>query len=491
MRHGFVIAAWLAAAAPTGTPRTPDAPTPTDLEGKLATWYRGAVRAAPGDWGVAVANESGQLIWGVNLTRSYIPASTVKVFTTGFARSVLGPLARQRTRVIGVGSLDPVTGEWVGRWTLELNGDPTLDRVNKPGPMLADLAAQLRAFGIRRFTGPLAVSSATGTVDAAYPAVWNRRHWGRLFAPLIGALTINENAVTLTIAPGTAVGRPPRIVGSSPDGLHRLATMRARTISGSRSRLVYSQQAGGHWVISGTIGVHARPRTFTSVSNAPRAVLEAAWAEALTDAGIEWDNTSPPLSMYRSDQAVLAEVFSAPFDSVASEINRRSLNIGAELMLRWAAGGDGGDAAARLTEHVQRITGDLTGVHLVDGSGLSTEDRATPWSFVSYLVNFSALPEGRNFALLLPANGTGTLRRLGTRRIEPGVVRAKTGTLGNAATLVGYLGQTDGTLVISLLYNGNSVYAARQQQWRLFRLLGANGVAIPAGDDVITTAGSE
>jgi hypothetical protein len=34
-------------------------------------------------------------------------------------------------------------------------------------------------------------------------------------------------------------------------------------------------------------------------------------------------------------------------------------------------------------------------------------------------------------------------------------------------------------LLISLMYNGPRVSTARAEQWRLFRLLGADGVAIP------------
>jgi D-alanyl-D-alanine carboxypeptidase/D-alanyl-D-alanine-endopeptidase (penicillin-binding protein 4) len=180
----------------------------------------------------------------------------------------------------------------------------------------------------------------------------------------------------------------------------------------------------------------------------------------------------------------LAEVSSAPFDSIASEVNTRSLNIGAEAMLRWAGGSDSA-AAARLTEHVQQITGDYLGVRLVDGSGLSSDDRATPYSFVTYLARFPATPAGRNFSMLLPANGSGTLRKLGSGLPAPGVVRAKTGTLGNVATLVGYLGHKDGLILISVMYNGSRVYAAKQQQWQLFRILGADGMMVP-GDSVVT-----
>jgi hypothetical protein len=95
-------------------------------------------------------------------------------------------------------------------------------------------------------------------------------------------------------------------------------------------------------------------------------------------------------------------------------------------------------------------------------------------------VKFPATAAGQNFPQLLPANGTGTLRRLNTGFPGEGVVRAKTGTLGRVSTLVGYLGRPEGTLVVSLMYNGSRPAAARRAQWNLFRLLGANGVVIPA-----------
>src|SRR5262249_33484837 len=153
--------------------------------------------------------------------------------------------------------------------------------------------------------------------------------------------------------------------------------------------------------------------------------------------------------------------------------------LGAELLLQWAAGNDS-SPAARLTAHVQQVTGDYAGVRLVDGSGLSDQNRVAPSTFVSYLARFPQTPAGRNFPMLLPQNGTGTLARLANGLPQRGVVRAKTGTLGNVASLVGYLGRSDGVLLVSLMYNGSRVFAARQAEWRLFRMLGANGVVIPS-----------
>jgi serine-type D-Ala-D-Ala carboxypeptidase/endopeptidase (penicillin-binding protein 4) len=447
------------------------------LADRMSTWYRTTTRHAPGDWGIAVADGSGRMLWSVRPDEPMVPASTVKLFTTGFARTMLGGDARRSTRVMGEGRLDPVTGEWIGTWSLELNGDPSLERAEGSGPTFYDLAVQLASAGVRKLNGPLQVSSSEGPADAIYPAAWSTRHRGRLFAPLVGPLTLHENVVWLTVRPGEKVGRRVRVIETAPDGIAPLVTVTATTRSGRRSRLALRQRADGGWAVSGTLGIRAAPRRLTAVASDPKAVLNAVWGAALVRAGIIWNAKGLATPAEEASSQILAEVASAPLDSLASEINRRSLNLGAELLLQWAGGRERGPE--RLTDHVRTITGS-EGVYLVDGSGLSFDDRVTPSTFISYLAKFPATSAGHNFPQLLPANGTGTLRRLNSGFPGVGVVRAKTGTLGQVSTVVGYLGRPEGTLLISLMYNGRRPYAARQAQWKLFRELGANGVVIPA-----------
>lgn len=447
------------------------------LAARLALWYETASRRAPGQWGIAVADQTGRMLWSVNPDQPLVPASTVKLFTTGFARSVLGGAARRSTRVVGIGGVDPATGAWVGSWALELNGDPTLERAQGTGPTFYDLALQLASGGIRKLTGPLQVQSANGPANATYPAAWSNRHRGRLFAPPVGPLTLHENIVWITVRPGTKVGRRARLVETAPEGITSLVTVTATTKAGRRSRLGLSRRKDGGWIVSGTIGVRASARRLTAVASDPKVVLNAVWGSALARAGISWNRApyigAPP----EGEPQILAEVASASLDSLASEINRRSLNLGAELLLQWAGGRDG--APERLTQHVRDVIGSSEGVYLADGSGLSFDDRVAPSAFISYLAKFPATAAGQNFPQLLPANGTGTLRRLNTGFPGAGVVRAKTGTLGQVSTVVGYLGAADGVLLVSLMYNGTRPWAARQSQWKLFRDLGANGVVIP------------
>jgi PBP4 family serine-type D-alanyl-D-alanine carboxypeptidase len=447
------------------------------LSERLDSWYHRAQRSAPGEWGIAVADQSGQMLWSINPEQPLMPASTVKLFTTGFARSVLGGSARRPTRVVGVGSLDSASGEWIGSWALEVNGDPSLERAEGSGPTLYDLAMQLASAGVRKLTGPLQLQSSNGPANALYPAVWSSRHQGRIFAPLVGPLTLHENIVWITVQPGTRVGQRVRIIETAPDGIGAMVSVTATTRAGRRSRLALRTRADGGWVVTGTIGVRAAPRRLTAVAADPRAVLSAVWIGALRRAGIAW-NPSPYMGQPPSGgPQILAEVSSPPLDSLASEINRRSLNLGAELLLQWAGGRD--RAPALLTDHVRQVVGASDGVFLVDGSGLSYDDRVTPQAFVTYLAKFPSTPAGRNFPMLLPANGSGTLHRLNSGFPGVGVVRAKTGTLGRVSSVVGYLGRPEGTLLVALMYNGGRPWAARQAQWKLFRELGAHGVVIP------------
>ena len=206
------------------------------LQESLDQWYAGAARSAPGVWGVAVADQTGTILWSVRPDEPLVPASTVKVLTTGFARTVLGGDARRPTRVVGSGRVDPATGDWVGSWALELNGDPTLERAGRNGPSLVELAQQLRSSGVRRLYGPLKIKSAEGPATAAYPTVWADRHRGRLFAPLVGALTVNENVVSVTVRPGPRSGTAARLVSAGPDGLGSMVRVTAKTRAGRTFR---------------------------------------------------------------------------------------------------------------------------------------------------------------------------------------------------------------------------------------------------------------
>ncbi len=448
--------------------------TPSELA-RVEDWFqRTSARTGNGQWGVAIGNMDGRILWSANAHQELIPASTVKIFTTGFTRARAGGGARIATRIIGRGRLDSLTGRWEGGWQLELGGDPTLERSGRAGPTLRALAIQLRERGVNILEGPLMLTSRTGPAASSYPTVWSTEFAGQLYAPPVGPVTLHENTISLKLRPGRDVGSPPSFVWAYPAGVDRLVRMSATTVGGSRRRLALIANNEGGWTLAGTIGIDSRVAGISAVAHDPVSVLAYAWGAALERAGIRWENRTAPPATWPTLPSVLAKVESPPFDSVAVEINRRSLNIGAELVLQWASASQ--TAGPRmLTQHVRDVVGPQARVHLVDGSGLSELDRISAMTTMLYLARYPKLRGAERFPLLLPANGVGPLRRL-RYGMGRGVVHAKTGTLDRVATLAGYLGRRDGVLVISLMYNGRRIHAARGAEWELFRLLGAEGV---------------
>jgi serine-type D-Ala-D-Ala carboxypeptidase/endopeptidase (penicillin-binding protein 4) len=442
---------------------------------RVDDWYRKTSdRTTDGEWGIAIGTMGGRVLWSVNSELQLIPASTAKLFTVGFSRARAGGGARISTRIIGRGTLDSTTGRWRGSWQLELGGDPTLERSGRDGPTLRELARQLRDRGITQLEGALALTSRTGPAASRYPAVWSAEFVGQLYAPPVGPVTLHENTISLTFRPGQDVGSPPTLVSAYPAGVDRLVRMSATTVGGSRRRLVLTADPDGGWTLGGTIGIDCRVAGISAVAHEPASVLGYAWAAALDRAGIQWVDRSSPAIVSPGVPAVLAKVESPPFDSVAVEINRRSLNIGAELVLQWAAASQT-SGPTLLNQHVREVVGPQAQIRLVDGSGLSELDRVSPMTQMLYLARYPQLRGAERYPLLLPANGIGTLRGL-RYGMGKGVVHAKTGTLDRVATLAGYLGRPDGVLVISLMYNGRRTHAARAAEWELFRLLGAEGV---------------
>ncbi|HEX7918298.1 MAG TPA: D-alanyl-D-alanine carboxypeptidase, partial [Gemmatimonadales bacterium] len=121
----------------TGTVGRASDPTlvlPTALKRKVDAWYRTTSRRTGGSWGIAIADERGNILWSKNPDRPLLPASTVKVFTTSYALGRLGGEYTRETRVVGVGTLDSASGQWLGTWQLQLNGDPTLEDPAGMGP---------------------------------------------------------------------------------------------------------------------------------------------------------------------------------------------------------------------------------------------------------------------------------------------------------------------------------------------------------------------
>jgi serine-type D-Ala-D-Ala carboxypeptidase/endopeptidase (penicillin-binding protein 4) len=168
----------------------------------------------------------------------------------------------------------------------------------------------------------------------------------------------------------------------------------------------------------------------------------------------------------------LAQVESGPLPEVLAEMDRESDNFTAEMLLKdiGAEAGVAGTTPAGAAIVRRDLAADgipLAGVRIVDGSGLSLDDRLTARALSALLVSaWNDVDLHAPVRDALPVAGsTGTLERRMERRPARGVVRAKTGTTDRASALAGYVGAR---YAFAVMQNGSPVAttAARKAQDR-------------------------
>ncbi len=180
---------------------------------------------------------------------------------------------------------------------------------------------------------------------------------------------------------------------------------------------------------------------------------------------------------------VLAQVTSAPLAQVLAQMDHVSDNFIAEMVTKEIgaeAGGSGTTAAgvAIVRRDLLAAGVPLAGVRIVDGSGLSMDDRLTARAVAGLLVdawNDPGLQQA--FWTALPLAGVdGTLADRMRTGAAHGVVRAKTGTTDEANALSGYAGER---YVFSIIENGHPVIDATAAQRTQDRFANALASTLP------------
>ena len=180
-----------------------------------------------------------------------------------------------------------------------------------------------------------------------------------------------------------------------------------------------------------------------------------------------------------ADATEVAHVQSAPLDTILRYMDTESDNLHAEMILKQlgAVAGTGGTTAAGADVVMHDLTDagiPLTGVRVLDGSGLSDDDRVTARALSALLLAAWRSPELRTpfFDALAVSGVSGTLKDRLDRKPAYGAVHAKTGTTDLASALSGYVRRL---FAFSVLQNGYPVswLATRKAQDRFASVLAA------------------
>ena len=455
------------AARPSGPPKTAwtsprGLPALTsDIDGMVST------RVRSGKFGVMIVSLTrGDTLFAQNAGEMMQPASTMKLFSTAVALDRFGPEHTFSTDVLRDGTVG-ADGTLQGNLYLRADGDPSMSArfYKDPNLPMNTLARSVAAAGIKHVTGDL-VFDATAFDDRKVPEGWKAKNLGAAYSAKVSALSLNENLVWVVVTPsgnGAHVSLEP-----ATSTIPLRSTV--RQVGGSSGRIAARRAADGGIDVSGTIGSSSRPLKYSLVVDDPASFTAGALRAALEASGVAVSGQVRPAKAPASAVKV-ASFASPPLSEIVSEMNRESINIVAELLFRdagRAAAPNGMSSAdvglANLRDFLSKKAGtDPGGIHVFDGSGLSTLDSLTPRTMIHLLSYAHRGPWSSAFHGSLPVAGESELLRRRMRGTPAeGNLHAKTGTTDTTIGLGGYVTAKDGEIVaFSFIYNGNDRWNAK------------------------------
>ncbi|MDX6605101.1 MAG: hypothetical protein QOF23_1610 [Solirubrobacterales bacterium] len=347
---------------------------------------------------LVVAAESGEVVCGSAPGHQRPLASNMKLFTTSTALSRLGPETRIATKVFRDGRVD-AEGTLHGSLYLQGGGDPTLGTPSFYDSYLAGLGTNI--FALRGQIRKAGIDSVSGRLYVD-DSIFDRRRGvadsGYATSPYIGPLSglaFNSGFAGSSSASGFA-SDPAKLAGS---------------------KLARSLRAAG-------VAVPAQVALRVTPPNAERVGI----------------------------------VRSPTLDRIVNTTDVYSDNFFAETLIKLLGarlGGAGTTAAgAAVVSDFARQIG--SGVHAVDGSGLTRSNRASPRQVVDLLLGMRQDPAGDDFIqdlALAGKEGTVDERMRGTAAY--GRCRTKTGTITGVSNLSGYCFNKSGRVMAFSILMGS------------------------------------
>ena len=342
----------------------------TPLQTRLAKALRVPHVAPARSAAVALDLATGSVLFTQNPGRSLAPASNEKLPLTYAALTTLGPTYRIETDVLGEGEQDGTT--FTGTLVLKGGGDPTLSTAG-----LRSLAAEVRAYGIRRVTDGI-VADESYFDSRRMVAGWKPSFYIDESPPL-SALVVNRARV------GRLITRSPALAAAT---AFRTALRSAGV------------------VVDGTVRMG------------------------------RVDDFSIPIAQVESPTlAAILRFMDRESDNFTAELLLKQL--GAVSLDRGTSAG----GASVVMQALAEAGVPMAGVRIVDGSGLSQLDRLTANALAATLKAAWADPTVKPaFVAALPVAGVnGTLEDRLRKPPARGRVLAKTGTTSDASALSGYV----------------------------------------------------
>lgn len=395
---------------------------------------------------LAIDADTGDTLITYNAQIGMPPASCLKIITGATAYEMLGPSYRFTTGFLTEGTIK--NGVLDGNLFIEGSGDPSLGSYRfhstLPEQQLMSWKKILQQEGILRIKGKI-VPFNNGWKGIPTPGGYTWNDIGNYFGAGSDFLNWRENQYDLLLQSGPRVGDRVDIISARPAPLKVTFEVIARAAekgTGDRTN-IYLSPKSTHAIVEGTIPREEKSFIIAGSLPDPPAQLVSEMTASFRVNGLPIDEQGKlsPLPQYLRPLFIH---YSPSLDSLHYWFMKKSVNLYGEAFIRAIARQDSGDGSLeqgieRVIQFWQQRGIDPASLTILDGSGLSPQNRVTPaslvrvlqyarrqWWFLPYLESF---PQYNGMTL-------------------------KSGTIGGVKSFAGYHTTTEGkNVILAILVN--------------------------------------
>ena len=436
--------------------------------------------------GVMVQDMSGHVVAQREAGRRMVPASNLKLITTGTALHAFGPDFRFETGIGYTGEVD-ADGTLHGDVYIVGGGDPTIGVADtvavKPDALFWRWKSLLKDAGISRIDGRI-IGDGRAYEGHLENQSWSYDDTGTYYGAGSNALSFYENAIDYAVSAGVE-GEPVKVTQRYPDTpwMH-FGNLTSTGPKGTGNSLyLYTTDLAPYAEMRGTFAVDRKQKlehfankygALTCAYYFWQNLRSTGWTVSGGYADIDRGGYVRGRDFVPADKAGTPKLVGKSESPVLSRIVRQtnvlSDNFYAEAIFRQMGEKATGIAVydscrvavADVLEDL--VPGGLEGLRLEDGSGLSRLNTVSPAFLASFLRSMTRSRGFNAFLASLPKPGEGTVATLLPKlpAEKKARVRVKSGSMDGVLCYSGYILDESGNpkFVFSLMVNGATAKTA-------------------------------
>lgn len=429
--------------------------------------------------GICAMTGDGKTIVEWNANRALVPASNMKLISTGAAMHILGSDYRFCTDIAYDGEI--IDGVLHGDLHIIGGGDPTLASRDSIATDIEEIfkewESMLKKQGITRIEGHIIGDGSYFEGMAEEPS-WLLSDVGTYYGTGTTGLMFYENMLSFIAEAGECEGAPVKITQDYPmtpwmDIRYACSTGKDKT---GDQLYMYTTDLAPVAEIRGTFGVDRARKRVDCSNKFPEYTCADQFCRWLEERGMTCSEGAGDLRLRtdwkddffeeKDSVKTIGTSLSPQLSRIAFLTNHKSNNLYAETMLRHIGKSRTGSACydscrVALVEALKELgAGPSEGINLQDGSGLSRQNLVTADYFCRFLLAMMDSPCFEDFVESLPSpGGKGTLSYNMSRYPEEMKqrIKVKSGSMNGVRCYSGYIIPTEGakdeTIVFSIMLN--------------------------------------